>query len=230
MPVGQHLDFDMARLLDVFLDEDPVVGEAGFGLADRGAESFLGLGVVARDAHALAAAAGRGLDHHRIADLPGDLYRFLAVLEDAHMAGHRTDPGLLGQFLGFDLVAHRRDGLDSGTYEGDLLLLQRLGEGGVLRQEAVTGMHGLRAGIADRLHDIVDDQIALGRRRRPDPDRLVRHLHMQRAGIGIGIDGDRRNTHAPRGANDAAGDLTPVGNQYFGKHGVAPGNAVIVLR
>ena len=78
-----------------------------------------------RDAHALAAAAGRGLDHHRIADLFGDLHRLLVVLDDAEMARHGRDLGLGGGLLGLDLVAHRGDGLGIRPDEDDAGLGQR---------------------------------------------------------------------------------------------------------
>ena len=41
---------------------------------------------------------------------------------------------------------------------------------------------------------------------------------MQRVGVGFGIDGDRRDAHAPRGAGDAAGDLAAIGDQEGAEH------------
>ena len=38
--VGQHLDLDMARLLDIFLDEDAAVPEGAYGLVHRGTEDL----------------------------------------------------------------------------------------------------------------------------------------------------------------------------------------------
>ncbi len=86
--VAEHLDLDVARLLDVFLDKDPVVAKARFRLVLRAAEPLAQFGIVMRDAHALAAAAGRGLDHDRIADLPRDRDRMLGVRNDIEMARH----------------------------------------------------------------------------------------------------------------------------------------------
>ena len=108
--IRQHLNFDMARLFDELLDEDPVVTEAGARLVLRRAEAVAHLLAAAGDAHALAPAAGRGLDHHGIADVVGDLHGFLAVGDDAHMARHGVDAGLGRQALRLDLVAHGGDG------------------------------------------------------------------------------------------------------------------------
>src|SRR5262245_46974609 len=86
MPVAEHLDLDMAWIDDELLDEHAVVAERRFRLRAGAGETFGHLGLGARDAHALAAAAGRCLDHHRIADLLGDPHRLLVVLDHAEMA------------------------------------------------------------------------------------------------------------------------------------------------
>ncbi len=58
MLVAKHLDFDVARIDDEFLDEDAVVAEARLGFR-AGADKALGNFVAAMgDAHALTAAAG----------------------------------------------------------------------------------------------------------------------------------------------------------------------------
>src|SRR5581483_9716278 len=64
--VAQHLDFDMARIDDELLDEYAVVAEGGLRLRAGAREPLRHLGPRMRDAHALAAAAGRGLDHHGV--------------------------------------------------------------------------------------------------------------------------------------------------------------------
>jgi len=75
--VAEHLDLDVARALDELLDEDAVVAESVFGLGLARGEALVRLLVVPGDAQALAAAAGRRLDHHRVADVPGDPDRLL---------------------------------------------------------------------------------------------------------------------------------------------------------
>ena len=139
------------------------------------------------------------------------------------MAGHGGDAGFRRQLLGGDLVAHRPDGPDRRADEGDAFLLQRLGEGGVLRQEAIAGMHGVRAGPADRLDDFLDDDIGLRGRGGADMHGLVGHGDMQRAAIRVGIDGDGRNAELLRGLDDPAGDLAAIGDQDFLEHQVSSG-------
>ena len=91
--VAENLDFDVARIGDELLDEHAVVAEARLRLGASARKSFLDLGAAVGDAHTLAAAARRRLDHHRIADLVGDLFGLLVVLDHAEKAGHGRDLG-----------------------------------------------------------------------------------------------------------------------------------------
>ncbi len=79
-------------------------------------------------------------------------------------------------------------------------------------------MHGLGAGLAAGLDDLVDEQIGLGGRRRADGDGLVRHLDVQGVAVGFRIDGDRLDAELARRLDDAAGDLAAVGDQDLLEH------------
>ena len=195
-----------------------VVAERGFRLGLRAREALGDLAGGMRDAHALAAAAGRGLDHHRIADLVGDLDRLLVVRDDAEMAGHGRDLGRGGGLLGLDLVAHRGDGLGVRPDEDDAGLGQRLRKRLALGEKAVARMHRLGAGRPAGLDDLVDQQIALRRGRRADQHRLVGHLDMQRVAVGLGIDRDGLDAHPAGGLDDPAGDFAAVGDEDALEH------------
>ena len=218
MLVAEHLDLDVARIGDELLDEDAVVAERRFRLRARAGKAFRHFGLAVGDAHALAAAAGRRLDHHRIADLLGDGDRLVVVLDDAEMAGHGRDFCGRGRLLRLDLVAHGGDGFGVRTDEDDAGFFQRLGEGLALGQEAVAGMHGLGAARLAGGHDLVDHQIAFGGGRRPDGDCRVGHLHVQGVLVGLRIDGDRLDAHVARGLDDAAGDFAAIGDQDALEH------------
>ena len=77
--VGEELDLDVPRPLDVALAEDAVVAEGRLRLAPRGRERVLELGRLADDAHPAPAAAGRRLDEQR----EPELLR-LALAHDRH--------------------------------------------------------------------------------------------------------------------------------------------------
>ncbi len=227
MLVAQHLDFDVARLRDELLDEDAVIAEGGLRFRHGGGEAVGDFLFRPCDAHALAAAACRRLDHDRIADLVGDLDRFFRVLDDAEIARHGIHACGIGELLGLDLVAHHLDGLDVRTDEGNAVIFQRLREPGVLRQEAVAGMNGLGARLLAGGDDLVDDEIGFGSGRRADMDGFIRHLDMQRILVGIGIDGDGGDAHLLRRLHDAAGDFAPVCDQDFLEHVSAPQSGML---
>src|SRR5205823_9998306 len=69
VPVGEELDLDVARPLEVALAEDGVVSERGGRLAPRGGDRLVELLRRAHDAHAAAASARCRLDEQRKADL-----------------------------------------------------------------------------------------------------------------------------------------------------------------
>ena len=79
-------------------------------------------------------------------------------------------------------------------------------------------MDGLGAGRSAGLYDLVDQEVGLRGGWRPDVDGLVGHLDMERITIGVRIDGHRLDAHLPRGLDDAASDLTAVGNKDFLEH------------
>src|SRR5208283_127821 len=76
VPVGQNLEFDMSRILDVFLNIDGGVVERFFGLG-AGDVVFLSKGyIVMRNPHSTSASTCNSFDDNRIADLTGDLHGF----------------------------------------------------------------------------------------------------------------------------------------------------------
>ena len=144
------------------------------------------------------------------------------IRDQAHGAGHGRDARLGRDLLRRDLVAHRLDRRHGRADEGDTFGLQRPGEGRVFRKKAVARMHRLGAGLADRRHDPVDHDIALGGGRRADAHRLVGQAHMHGVGIGIGMDGDRPDPHLLRRFDHPARDLAAIRNQDFFEHRLLP--------
>ena len=222
VPVTEHLDFDVARVDDEFFDEHPVVAERGFRLRSGAREPLRDLGAGAGDAHALAAAAGRGLDHDRVADLGGDPHRVLVVLDGAEEARHGRHLGDRSGLLGRDLVAHGGDGLRVRTDENDAGGGKRRRERLAFGQEAVTWMHRFGAARPARGHDLLDREIALGCCRRADGHGRVGHFDVQRILVGVGIDRDRCYAEAPRRLDDPAGDLAAVRDQNAFEHAGFP--------
>src|SRR3546814_10321603 len=72
LAVGQHLDLDVARVLEELLHVHHVVAERGLGFGLGGGDGVVERGLGVHHAHAAAAAAAGGLDDHRIADIATD--------------------------------------------------------------------------------------------------------------------------------------------------------------
>ena len=220
--VGEDLDLDVAGARQVALDQHLVVTERGRGLALGQGQGFGEVGWGGDDAHALAATAGAGLDQHGIADAIGLRGQVGGVLVGAVVAGDEGDAGLLHQGLGGGLAAHGADGRGGGADEHEAGLRAGLGEVGVLGQEAVSGVDGLGAGLVRGGDDPLLVQVGVARRRRADRDCDVGHRGVQRALVGLGVDGDGADAHATGGADDAAGDLAAVGDQDGVEHHCFP--------
>ncbi len=209
----------MARAGDEFLDQDVVVAKAFGRFALAAFQRCQKVLAVIDLAHPLAAAAGDRLDQHRIADLVCFRFQMLGVLVLAVIAGRNRHTGLLHQRLGAVLETHCPDRVRRRPDEHDPRLGAGLGETGILRQEAIAGMDRFRAGLPGDFEYLFGLQIAFRRRRRPDEDRFVSHLHMGRLRVGLGIDRDGTNPHLLGGAHHAAGNLAAVRNQDRLEHG-----------
>jgi hypothetical protein len=219
--IADQLDLDVARLLDELLDKDAVVAESVLRLGLAGGEALGRFLVVVGHAQALAAAAGRRLDHHRIADALRDLDRLLRRVDGGVMAGNGIDPGFQRQLLRGNLVAHRGHRVVLGPDENDAALFQPTRELRVLRQEAIARMHGLGAGLLAGGNDLVDGQIGFLRGRRADADRFIGHAHVHGVLVRLGIHGDGGDAHLARGLDDAAGNLSAICNKYLFEHAMS---------
>ena len=107
--VAQDLHLDVADLRQPALQEDRVVAEGARRLAPRRLDRLPQVVGRLHDAHALAPAAGRGLDEQRIADRLRRARRVGAGRDGVR--GQRRHAGRVHRGLGGELVAHRGDGV-----------------------------------------------------------------------------------------------------------------------
>ncbi len=98
----------------------------------------------------------------------------LGAADFTDKAGHDRDTGRQRQFLGFDLVAHRRDRLRRRADERDIVIGKQAREAFTLRQEAITGVDRLGTSLLARQQDRFGEQIGFGCGRRSQPHSLVR--------------------------------------------------------
>ena len=219
MRIGEDLHFDVARPLQIALDQHAVVAEGGGCFLPRRVQRGGEIGSVGHDPHAAAAAAGDRLDHHREADARRLVSEKIRLLPLTMIAGQQRHVGLRHQRLGGGLRSHgthrrwrRPDEDDAGGGAG-------FGEGRILRQEAVAGMDRLGARGLCGVDDTGDVQVAVARRRGRRSDRRDRRrTRATRSASASEIDRDRFDAEAPCGAGDAAGDFAAVGDQQGAEH------------
>src|ERR1700722_18925274 len=217
--VGEHLDFDVARRGNVFLEQDTARTERRCRLANGAFERRLELGVLVDPAQPATAAAGRRLDQHRIADLVGFLLEEFRVLPFAVIARHHRHTGLLHQGLGAILDAHGAHGSGRRPDKSNAGLVAGVDEIGVLGEKSVARMQAFGGSLLRHLDDPFDRKIAVARWRRTDAIRLVARSHVKRLRVGFRIDRDRAQPKTLGGARDAAGDLAAIGDQDRTEHG-----------
>ena len=132
--VGQHLELDVARILDVLFHVKLAVAEGVGRLGKRRMEhvgQFLG---VAHDAHAAPAATGLGFENDRIAHFLGPLLRLFGRRQNAVRARQNGHPGLLHGLARLFFFAHQSRHFRRRPDEFDIRGAAHLGEICVLAQ------------------------------------------------------------------------------------------------
>ena len=223
--VGHDLQFDMARLVEIFLDIDSIVAEGRPGFRPGEAPGFFQPFGAGGDLHAASTTAGGGFDQHGVANAVGDLGGFVQIFHRANRAGHQRHAQGCHGHLGFDLIAHHADMRRRRTDEGEAMGFDHFGEAGIFRQKAVAGMDGIGAGDAGGGQNRGDVEVAVAGRGRADADAFIGQTHMHRLGIRGGVHRDGGDAEFPARALDAQRDLTAIGDQDFTEHAVIPGSA-----
>ena len=203
---------------DQLLDVDVGIGEVRLPLPLRRLERLRGAVRPLDDLHPLAAAARGGLDQQRVADRPAELQQLLDRADRVGRAGDDRHARVLHHPPRPRLLAHQLDRRRRRADPDEPRVLDGARERRVLGEEPVAGMHGARAGALGGLHEALDLQIALGRRRRADQIRLVGERDVQRAAVGLGVDRHRPDPELPQRPEDADGDLPAVGDENLVEH------------
>jgi hypothetical protein len=157
--VGQALGLDVARSVQVALDEALAAAEGGDRLAGGRVEQLRDLlDGVCHLQPAATTAEGR-LDRNRKTVLLGEGHDLVAALHRVRGAGHQgcVRPGR--DVAGLDLVAQGVDRLGGGPDPDQSGGENRLGERGVLGQEAVAGVDRVSAGPGRDVEQLLLHQI-----------------------------------------------------------------------
>ena len=211
--IGQDLDFDVPRALDVFLQVNGRVAEGRFGFVLCLNEPGLERQVVRGHPHPLAAAACGCFDQDGETDLVRDLQRFFFVFQQPRTARHDGDLGFAGQPPRLVLVAQLIHGFGRRPDEIDIAASADFVELGVLCQKPVPGMDRLDVAHLGGADHAVDPQVAVGALGRADAIGFVGHLEIGCLAVRFAVDNDGFDAHLAAGANDTESDFAAVGDQ-----------------
>ena len=213
--VGEDLDLDMTRTLDVALEEYVAVAEGDS--ASRRAPSIASLSSLAsrtiriplppppaealtRRGRPISASAASG----SIACDPSS-----------------SAPGTTGTPA--SCIIRRASTLDpiasiasaGGPIQTSPGGLDRASEVSVLGQKSVTGVHRVRPGAAGRIEHLGDIEVGLGRADPADRHGLIGVVDERRLGVGLGVDRNCGDPLERSAAEDPAGDLPAVRDQQL---------------
>ena len=210
--VAEDLDLDVARAVEVALDEERAVAEGALGLAARG-----------RRARRRARLRSRTI-RMPLPPPPADaLIRIgrpslrVAAATRLSPSPARETPGTTGTpaaamiAFALDLAAHRADRVDRRADEDEPGLGDARGEVGVLGEEAVAGVDRVGAGRGgprrgcDRSRDTTRGSAPV---RYAPPRRPRATCGAPR--VGVGVHGDARDAHRAHRAQHAARDLAAI--------------------
>jgi hypothetical protein len=161
---------------------------------------------------------------------PGEVRYLIGAADRAVRARRerRADP--LGDLPRLHLVAERHDGRRRRAYPGQGPVQHGLGEGRVLREEAVAGVHGIGARARRDGDDLLDVQVRLRRRGAVQRVRLVGGTHVQGVEVLLGVDGDAGQARVTAGTRHPDGNLAAVRDQDFPQFGYRLDRLPQVLR
>ena len=129
MAVAQHLNFNVTGLFHKLLNEDAVVAKRITGFVAARRETFKGFFVIEGHAQTFATTAGRGFDHHGVANAFGNVDSLLGGINGIVVARNGVDLGFVGQFFGRNLVAHGRNRKVTRANEGNAFVFTAFGKG-----------------------------------------------------------------------------------------------------
>ena len=165
-----------------------------------------------------AAAAERGLDGHRPAELLTEGDDLGVGRQELDGAGNARHAGVLRRDATRHLVAHHVDGLGRGTDEHDAAVGDGAGEVGVLGEEAVAGVHAVGTAPLDHIEDGLGVEVALGGCLATQRIRLVGQPDVEGVAVELGVDRHGGDPELLAGTDDTDSDFAPVGDEDLLEH------------
>ncbi len=218
--VTHELHFKVARIDDVFFEQDAFVAERSqrlpAGQCQHGQEICRRIDAP----HALATATGAGLDEEWKPDALRFTLQPLRRLVVLVVTGNAQHTSGACHALALDLGPHGFDGAPVGADKGDGVCMAGIDQFQLFRKKTITGMNGLRAAGKRGRNDAVSAQIGVAGTGLANGDSVVGLCHVAAGSICGGIHGNSLDAQASATAHDSAGDLATVGDQQSVEHGI----------
>ncbi len=214
--VSEHLHLDVLGAWNVLFEEDRGVPERAACLGLCLVKQASQVGSLSDHAHSPPAAAERGLDDERKADLLRDFERVVAVSNRILRALQSRDVQLLRERASSRLVAHHVEQLRPRPNEGDAGGGAGTGEAGVLAEKAVARVDQISAMLPSQCDDTIDVEISGNRPlARANEVRLVSLEPVDAQAVLLRIDGNRAKIQFGGGPEDADGNLASVSDEQL---------------
>ena len=209
----------MAGVTDELLEVDLVIAECGLRFTTCRRHLVQQTGLLFDDAHPATATTPARLQHQRETDFIGETQDLRIVVRQRIRRRHDRHVGSYRKRSRFDLVAEPLHGLRCRTDKGDAGLRAHACEVGILREESVTRMDCIGAGVLSDPDDVLHIQI---RRYRAlalaDQIRLAGVEAMQGQAILGRIDADGWNVQLTGRAKHADRNLAAIGDEDLVEH------------
>ncbi|MNO81996.1 hypothetical protein D3C76_732550 [compost metagenome] len=215
--VGEHLDFHVTWLEQVFFHQHPRIAERRLRLTLGRGQGFGQLADVLDHFHAFAAAARGGLEQHRVADAFAGGAEGFQVLGFAVITGHQWHASGFHQGFGGGLAAHGVDGRGRWAEENQTGVFNGAGESGVLRQKTIAGVNRLGAAGLGGGDQLVDLQITVGGFAATQVNANVGFAAVPGVTVGGAVHGHGGQAQGLGGTHYPASDFATVGHQQGGE-------------
>ena len=216
--VGDDLDFDVPRAIDVAFEIDAGVTEGCFGFCLGLGDSVLQRGFVEGDAHSFSSTTCGGFDQDGEADFAGGVDRVFFAFDQAVAAGDDRYTGGDGHFSGGVFVTEFFHRFGARADEFEVAAAADFVEVGVFGEESVAWVDRIGLAQFGSGDDTVDAQVAIHRLGRSDAEGLVGQFEVLGASIGFAEDCDGFDTEFFAGADYAQSDFATVGDKYATEH------------
>ncbi|RMN69225.1 hypothetical protein ALQ54_05717 [Pseudomonas syringae] len=229
LAVGNHLDFHVTWVGQVFFQVDHRVAEPGgcFGAGLR--RGFDQVFFAMNHTHTATTTATGGLDDHRVTDFTANAQSGVFVFRQRAVGtGNGRYIGQLHGVLGRNLVAHQANGVCFWTDESEARFFNLFGEVGVLGEKPVTRVDRRGAGHFGSRNDRRNVQVGQIGRCRTDADGFVCQAQVHQLAICGGVYSDGLDAQFFTGTQDAQGNFAAVGDQNFFQHRrLSPGQTIV---